>query len=139
LAQFGVRRSLLEPLSFGGLAAVASAERISMTVGALIAAAMWRRTRARDVGAARVLTEEPDQAAAIGALGEALVAGKMSALGWPVLRNVILLDGTHSVEIDLLVRISDGILCSGGENLVRIYQRIGGLADLDAASEGWPN
>jgi hypothetical protein len=114
LAQFGVRRSLLEPLSLGGIAAFASAERIpiagAVTAGVLIAGALWRRTRARDVSAASVLTEEPDRAAAIGALGEALVAGEVSALGWPVLRNVILLDGAHSMEIDLLVRVSDGLL-----------------------------
>jgi len=114
LAQFGVRRSLLEPLSLGGIAAFASAERLpiaaAVTVGVLIAGALWRRTRARDVSAASVLTEKPDRAAAIGALGEALVASEVSALGRPVLRNVILLDGTHSVEIDLLVRVSDGIL-----------------------------
>ena len=114
LAQFGVRRSLLEPLSLGGIAAIASAERIpiagAVTVGVLIAGSLWRRTRSRDVSATSVLTEEPDRAAAIGALGEALVAGEVSALGRPVLPNVILLDGTHSVEIDLLVRVSDGIL-----------------------------
>src|SRR5580693_7754950 len=87
LAQFGVRRSLLEPLSLGGIAAFASVERLpiaaAVTVGVLIAGALWRRTRARDVSAASVLTEKPDRAAAIGALGEALVASEVSALGRP--------------------------------------------------------
>src|SRR5271166_986142 len=76
LAQFGVRRSLLEPLSLSGIAAFASAERIpiagAVTFGVLIAGALWRRTRVRHVSAASVLTEESDRAAAIGALGEAL-------------------------------------------------------------------
>jgi hypothetical protein len=77
LAQFGARRSLPEPLSLGGIGAFASRERISIaeavTVGVLIAAALWRRTRSeggRDASAASVLTEKPDHASAIRALAQ---------------------------------------------------------------------
>ena len=135
LAQFGARRSLPELLSHGGIAAFASTERISIagavTVGVLIAAALWRRARSeggRDASVASVLTEKPDRASAIGALGEALVAGEVSALGWPVLRNVILLDGAHSAEIDLLVRVSDGILVLEAKTWSRFI----------SGSEDWP-
>jgi hypothetical protein len=104
---------LKEPLGLGGLA-FASAERIpiaaAVTVGVLIATALWLRTQARGGRAACVLTEKPDLAAPIGAGGGTLVACEVSALGWPVLRNVTLRDGAHSMEIDLLVRVSDGIL-----------------------------
>jgi len=104
---------LLKPLSLGGLA-FASAERspiaAAVTVGVLMATALWLRTQVRGVRAACVLTEKPDLAAPIGAGGGTLVAGEVSALGWPVLRNVILGDGAHSMEIDLLVCVSDGVL-----------------------------
>ena len=104
---------LPEPLSLGGIA-FASAERIpiaaAMTVDVLIATALWLRTQARGVRAACVLTEKPDLAAPVGACGGTLVAGEVSALGWPVLRNVILTDGAHSMEIDLLEGVSDGVL-----------------------------
>jgi hypothetical protein len=104
---------LPELLSLGRID-FASAERIpiaaAMTVDVLIATALWLRTQARGARPACVLTEKPDLAAPVGACGGTLVAGEVSALGWPVLRNVILTDGAHSMEIDLLVRVSDGIL-----------------------------
>ena len=69
---------LKEPLGLGGLA-FASAERIpiaaAVTVGVLIATALWLRTQARGVRPACVLTEKPDLAAPIGAGGGTLVAG----------------------------------------------------------------
>ena len=50
---------------------------------------------------------QPDRAAALGApgaLGEALVAGVLRDMGWPVLRNVVLCERGRSTEIDVIAR-----------------------------------
>lgn len=113
-AQLGAFAALPEPFSLAGLEQLASGERIpiavAVTFGALLAAALWSCQRGRDISSADVFAEPSDRTVAIGALGEALVDSEPRDLGWPVLHNAILLDRAHSTEIDLLVRVSDGIL-----------------------------
>lgn len=113
-AQFGSQMAPSDPLSLAGLLAFASEQRVPIAaaaaVGVLVATACWRRAAGRNVSAAAVLGEKPDKAAAIGALGEALVAGRLREWGYPTLRNVILQSATQSIEIDVLVRVADGIV-----------------------------
>ena len=70
----------------------------------VIAAWLARFLRRRDGGATDAQEAQPDRAAAIGGLGEALVAGHLREIGWPALRNVVLRERGGSVEIDLLAR-----------------------------------
>jgi hypothetical protein len=78
LAQLGSPSASSNPLSLAGLLAFASGERVpiaaAVAVGALVAATCWHGAGGRDVSAVAVPGEKPDKAAAIGALGEALVA-----------------------------------------------------------------
>ena len=114
LAQLGRRVASAEPLTLAGLIAFASQECVPIAVaaamGLLLAARRWRPGGGRDASAAAILAELPDRAAAIGALGEALGAGRLRERGRPTLRNVILPSGTHSVKIDALVCAADGIV-----------------------------
>ena len=111
---FSIQTTSSDPLSLAGLLEFVSEERVpiaaAMAVGVLVASACWRSASGRDVGAATVLGEKPYKAAAIGALGEALVAGRLRECGYPTLRNVILQSATHFVEIDVVVRVLDGIV-----------------------------
>lgn len=75
----------------------------------VIGAWLARFLRRRESGATDAQEAQPDRAAAIGGLGEALVAGRLRELGWPVLRNVVLRDRGGSAEIDLLAR-APGVL-----------------------------
>ena len=56
----------------------------------------------------------------VGAAGETLVACELAALGWPMLRNVILNDGGRTVEIDILLRVSDGIVATGSPHSLSV-------------------
>lgn len=76
----------------------------------VIGAWLTRFLRRRDSGAPEAQEAQPDRAAAIGGLGEALVAGRLREIGWPVLRNVVLREREGSVEIDLLVRAPDALV-----------------------------
>ncbi|GAB0119869.1 nuclease-related domain-containing protein [Acidisoma sp. 7E03] len=76
----------------------------------VIGAWFARFMRRRESGATEAQEAQPDRAAAIGGLGEALVAGRLRELGWPVLRNVVLRDRGGSAEIDLLVRAPGGLM-----------------------------
>jgi hypothetical protein len=69
-----------------------------------------RFLRRRDGGATDAQEAQPDRAAAIGGLGEALVAGHLREIGWPILRNVILRERGGSVEIDLLARAPTAVV-----------------------------
>ena len=60
--------------------------------------------RRRASGATDAQAVQPFPAAALGVLGEALVAGAVRELGWPTLRNVVLGARNASTEVDLLVR-----------------------------------
>ncbi|MDE1905512.1 MAG: NERD domain-containing protein [Rhodospirillales bacterium] len=53
---------------------------------------------------------QPDHAASIGALGEALVAGSIRDLGWPMLRNVVLRERGRSTEIDVIARAPSALV-----------------------------
>jgi Nuclease-related domain len=70
----------------------------------VISAWVTRFLRRRD-GAA-----QPNPAAAVGALGEALVAGALREMGWPTLRNVVLRERDASAELDILVRAPSAIV-----------------------------
>lgn len=113
-ARLGGPVTMPDPLSPEGLLRFASGERLPIgaaaVTGALLGAALWRRRGGRDAIAAAGLAARHDRAVTIGALGEALVAGILRDLGYPMLRNVILRNGGHSVEIDALVRVPDGVL-----------------------------
>jgi len=95
-----------------------------------------RALLARVSGAARlVIAEDKAQlrdarAAAVGALGEALVRAELEALGWPMLRNVILSASGGSVEIDHLVRAPGGVV-------VLETKTYSGRLDGDLGSEHW--
>ena len=69
-----------------------------------------RFLRRRDGGATDAQEAQPDRAAAIGGLGEALVAGYLREIGWPALRNVVLREPGGSVEIDLLARAPTAVV-----------------------------
>ncbi|MCB8878569.1 nuclease-related domain-containing protein [Acidisoma silvae] len=56
---------------------------------------------------------QPDRAAALGALGEALVAGVLRDMGWPVLRNVVLRGRGRSTEIDVIARAPAALVVFG--------------------------
>jgi hypothetical protein len=70
----------------------------------VIEAWLSRLMRRRDAGALDAQEEQPDRAATIGALGEALVAGVLRDMRWPVLRNVVLRERGRSTEIDVIAR-----------------------------------
>ena len=70
----------------------------------VIGAWLARILRRRDGGTTDAQEAQPDRAVAIGGLGEALVAGRLREVGWPILRNVILRERGGSAEIDLLAR-----------------------------------
>jgi hypothetical protein len=79
----------------------------AISVGMLLA--LWlKRSGARR----RVVVDafNRHRAQQVGAAGEGLVARELTGLGWPMLRNVILDDGGRTVEIDILLRVSDGIV-----------------------------
>ncbi|HTH47302.1 MAG TPA: nuclease-related domain-containing protein [Candidatus Limnocylindria bacterium] len=75
----------------------------------VIGAWLARFLRRRESGTTDAQEAQPDRAAAIGGLGEALVAERLRELGWPTLRNVVLRDRGGSTEIDLLAR-APGVL-----------------------------
>jgi Holliday junction resolvase-like predicted endonuclease len=66
--------------------------------------------RRRDTGAHDAQEAQPDRAAALGALGEALVAGVLRDMGWPIFRNVVLRERGRSTEIDVIVRAPGGLV-----------------------------
>ena len=70
------------------------------------------------------------RAVAIGVLGEALVRAELDALGWPMLRNVILGAPSNIVEIDHLVRTPSGIA-------VLETKTYSGRVDGELGSECW--
>jgi hypothetical protein len=110
----GSTGSRIDPLSLDGFLAFALRERWPLVVAA-IGGALWAmllrpRSDGGDVSAVASFTEPPDRAAAIGALGEALVAGRLGDLGYPILRNVILRSRFGSAEMDFLVRVPDGVV-----------------------------
>jgi hypothetical protein len=70
----------------------------------VIEAWLSRFKRRREGGALVAQEAQPDRAAALGALGEALVAGVLRDMGWPMLRNVVLRERGRSTEIDVIAR-----------------------------------
>lgn len=76
----------------------------------VITAWLARFPHRRDRGATDAQPAQPDRAAALGALGEAMVAGVLRDAGWPALRNVVLHEGDASAEIDVLARAPNGIV-----------------------------
>ena len=76
----------------------------------LIAAWINGYVRRRVSGATDAQAVQPFPAAALGMLGEALVAGAVRELGWPTLRNVVLGARNTSTEVDLLVRAPTSIV-----------------------------
>jgi len=77
--------------------------------GAMVARKL-AKYRARRAQAAVAEVFRRHRAQQIGAAGEGLVACELAGLGWPTLRNVILGDSGRTVEIDILLRVSDGIV-----------------------------
>jgi hypothetical protein len=83
------------------------------TIGAgVLIGLLLARPRDRRGGGARFATSPggSHRAQRIGAAGESLTACELAGLGWPLLRNVILLEGNRSVETDFLLRVGDGIV-----------------------------
>ena len=76
----------------------------------VIGAWMANLLRRRDGGVTDAQAAQPDRAAALGALGEALVAGALCDMGWPTLRNVVLHEREASAEIDVLARAPNSIV-----------------------------
>ena len=77
--------------------------------GVMVARKLARSgARRRQAAVAEVFRRH--RAQQIGAAGEGLVACELAGLGWPTLRNVILDDSGRTVEIDILLRVSDGIV-----------------------------
>jgi len=76
----------------------------------VIGAWLARFLRRRDGGATEAQEAQPDRAAAVGGLGEALVAGRLGETGWPALRNVVLRERGGSAEIDLLARAPNAVV-----------------------------
>jgi len=91
-------------LLFGLVTAVGAIALVALLVQKLVRS-HTRRRRAVLADAFR-----RHRAQHVGAAGEALVACELAGLGWPMLRNVILNDGGRTVEIDILLRVSDGIV-----------------------------
>jgi hypothetical protein len=79
-------------------------EGARMGFESVIEAWLSRFKRRREAGVLGAQEAQPDRAAAIGALGEALVAGVLRDMGWPMLRNVVLRERGRSSEIDLIAR-----------------------------------
>ncbi|MBW4025612.1 MAG: NERD domain-containing protein [Proteobacteria bacterium] len=75
-----------------------------MGVETVIEAWLARFKRRRESGVLVAQEAQPDRAATLGALGEALVAGALRDIGWPVLRNMVLRERGGSSEIDLVAR-----------------------------------
>lgn len=96
----------------------------------VIAAWMKRFLGRRDGGATDAQAAQPDRAAALGGLGEALVAGVVRELGWPALRNVVLRERASSAELDLLVRAPHCIV-------VLEVKTWSGFVDGTAGAEEW--
>jgi hypothetical protein len=76
----------------------------------VIGAWLARFRRRRDGDATDAQEAQPDRSAAVGGLGEALVAGHLRDIGWPALRNVVLRERAGSAEIDLLARAPGAIV-----------------------------
>jgi Holliday junction resolvase-like predicted endonuclease len=81
-----------------------------MRAEAVIDAWLARFKRRHESGVSVAQENQPDRAAALGALGEALVAGAIRDMGWPVLRNVVLCERRGSSEIDLIARAPGGLV-----------------------------
>ena len=96
----------------------------------VIAAWMNRFRRGRRGGATDAQAAQPERAAALGGLGEALVAGALREVGWPIFRNVVLRERKSSAEIDLLVRAPAGIV-------VLEVKTWSGFIDGTAGAAGW--
>jgi Holliday junction resolvase-like predicted endonuclease len=75
-----------------------------MRAETVIEAWLSRFKHRHESGVSVVQEDQPDRAAALGALGEALVAGALRDMGWPVLRNVVLRERGRSTEIDVIAR-----------------------------------
>ena len=75
----------------------------------VIGAWLARFLRRRHGGETEAQKAQPDRAAAIGGVGEALVAGRLREMGWPVFRNVVLREQGGSTEIDILARAPCGL------------------------------
>lgn len=75
----------------------------------VISACMRRLLRRRNGDATDAQIAQTDRAAALGGLGEALVAGALRELNWPMLRNVVLLERNSSAELDFLVQTPTSI------------------------------
>lgn len=76
----------------------------------VIEAWLARFRRRRESGVLVAQEAQPDRAAALGALGEALVAGAIRDIGWPVLRNVVLRERGGSSEIDIIARATAALM-----------------------------
>ena len=76
----------------------------------VISAWVARFLRRREVATADAQAAQPYPAAAVGALGEALVAGTLRDMGWPTLRNVVLRERDASAEVDVLVRAPNAVV-----------------------------
>jgi hypothetical protein len=76
----------------------------------VISAWVARFLRRREGAAADAQAAQPYPAAAVGALGEALVAGALRDMRWPTLRNVVLREREASAELDVLVRAPNAIV-----------------------------
>jgi Nuclease-related domain len=96
----------------------------------VIATWMKRFLGRDDGGATDAQAAQPDRAAALGGLGEALVAGVVRELGWPALRNVVLRERASSAEFDLLVRAPHCIV-------VLEVKTWSGFVDGTAGAEEW--
>jgi hypothetical protein len=66
--------------------------------------------RGRDGSETEAQEAQPGRAAAIGGVGEALVAGRLREIGWPILRNVVLRERAGSAEIDILARAPGALI-----------------------------
>ena len=96
----------------------------------VISAWVTRSLRRRAGAAADAQPAQPYPAAAVGALGEALVAGALREMGWPALRNVVLRERDAFAELDLLVRVPHAII-------VLEVKTWSGFIDGAARAEHW--
>ncbi len=107
--------AVVEPLSSAGV--VGLLPQLPFVVSAIGAAAViaavlaWSRPRTVANADAPFAPSQEARAAAVGEVGERLVACELAVLGWPALHNVILAGARgRTVELDHVVRAPDGIV-----------------------------
>jgi hypothetical protein len=101
-----------------------------MKAEAVIEAWLARFKRRHERGVSVAQEDQPDRASALGTLGEALVAGAIRDMGWPVLRNVVLREHGGSSEIDLIARSPAGLV-------VLEVKTWSGFIEGSARAESW--